>query len=251
MAVNEIVVVHPFGLGDHLICNGLINSLCDDFSKIWLPVMAVPPHNNIATISGLYSDNQKIGVLPLNRFLHHWEPLTSFQATYEQFNVPILELSMFKNRPDDCIWYEWFYRQTNVPYNFRTTKFHIPNKFLDDWSLYNEIIPSKNYVLVHNSWSTFSNYPFDWNRCDSHDETLEKVFLNPNHRHNLLDWSRIILEAEEIHVTPSSLFLLVWHLGNKVNARKYFHDVRNTQETVSHEELINLGWNVIDYSIKY
>ena len=52
----ELIIYHHLGLGDHLICNGLVNYLSLNFNKVFLPVKK----RNFNNVSYLYKENNKI-----------------------------------------------------------------------------------------------------------------------------------------------------------------------------------------------
>ena len=53
---NEIVLHHHLGLGDHIICNGLVNQISNNLKTIYLPVKT----HYYEMIKFLYKENDKI-----------------------------------------------------------------------------------------------------------------------------------------------------------------------------------------------
>ena len=55
---KEFILHHHLGLGDSIVCNGMVNYLSKDFEKIYLPVK----DNNYKTIKFLYSENNRVEI---------------------------------------------------------------------------------------------------------------------------------------------------------------------------------------------
>ena len=49
------------GLGDHIVCNGLLNHFSESFNKVYLPVKSRDMNN----VNYLYKDNKKIQIFKI------------------------------------------------------------------------------------------------------------------------------------------------------------------------------------------
>ena len=58
---DEITVLHHLGLGDAIICNGIVNYLTKKSIKVNLPVLK----NNYDQLSFLYSENNLVNLIPV------------------------------------------------------------------------------------------------------------------------------------------------------------------------------------------
>ena len=58
---EEFVLHHHLGLGDTIICNGLVNFLSTKYSKIYLPVK----ENLFNTVQFLYSENKNLSLFKI------------------------------------------------------------------------------------------------------------------------------------------------------------------------------------------
>ena len=58
---DKFLAYTHLGLGDHIVCNGLLNYFSESFDKIYLPVKS----RDINNINYLYKDNQKIEVFKI------------------------------------------------------------------------------------------------------------------------------------------------------------------------------------------
>ena len=61
---NSLVIHHHLGLGDHIICNGLINQI-SIYKKIYL-ICKLQYYKNIRY---LYKDNKNVKVIPLTNLM--------------------------------------------------------------------------------------------------------------------------------------------------------------------------------------
>lgn len=204
--MKEIVVHHHLGLGDHFICNGLINKLSET-SFIHL----ICKETNVDTVTFLYKDNNNIKVVPIKD-----EKLDIFY--YVQKNkLELLKIgfSDFSNKTFD----KSFYEQFGYDFILRYNNFKLPVNTIDSVFLYNKLAENQSdYCLISNICSEGT---FDLNINNS----LHKIYVVPGVTRNLLDYTMLIEYAKEIHCIDSAFYHLVDSIG--VNAKLFFHDVRN------------------------
>ena len=231
---NEIILAHNLGLGDHLICNGLVNYLSKNHI-IFLPTYS----HNISSVKSLYSDNPKVHLIPINKQLSIWSDPDIFNKELECFGIPIIDVELFKYKPISTIWYRYFYSQFDIPFSYRIEYFKLPSK------LNNISIDSKNYRIVHSSSSATQHYELDLPLSD-----LDTIFVTNDKSENLLEWISVFQNAKEIHVVDSSVFWLIDILArlDKINSELWFHDIRLTNDPI-YDDLLTI-WNVKRYDFK-
>ena len=205
-----VIVHHHLGLGDHFICNGLVNSLCNVYDKIYL---ACKKHY-FPTVNYLYSESPQVEVFEILN-----EPQDIINVS-QQKQIPILhvgfqfcDLSNFESS---------FYLQLGYDPQMQYSAFTLPldalqpNKMFFDWTENK----GKEYVFVHNqsSLETF----------DLHIESkLPQYIVEKSQTANLLDYVPLMLAAKEIHLINSSIQALVWPLLMQNYFGKtqiFFHD---------------------------
>jgi hypothetical protein len=245
--VNELLLVHQLGLGDSFICSGLVNYFCEKFTnidKIYLPSYTIQPHESFDSLKCLYSENPKIQILPVSEFVMHWEDKDRFDRYFENFDIPVLEVDHCRRRPKDVWWYHWFYEQFSVPLDVRYKYFKLPKNIPNAENIYNQVVPhGKPYRLIHDSSSHSSRYDLRFT-----DRELENVYIRPGITKNLLDWMKVIENAEEIHVPTSSVFCLIDSL--ELDADLYYHDIRPGNDRILYNTLLDRKkpWKIIDYA---
>ena len=113
---KEFILHHHLGLGDSIVCNGMVNYLSKDFEKIYLPVK----DNNYKTIKFLYSENNRVEIFKVENETRE-NDVSNFANNN---NLEILRVG-FKN-VGDTPFNKAFYKQLNLPYKYSIKYFSIP-----------------------------------------------------------------------------------------------------------------------------
>ena len=106
---KEFILHHHLGLGDSIVCNGMVNYLSKDFEKIYLPVK----DNNYKTIKFLYSENNRVEIFKVENETRE-NDVSNFANNN---NLEILRVG-FKN-VGDTPFNKAFYKQLNLITAFR------------------------------------------------------------------------------------------------------------------------------------
>jgi hypothetical protein len=218
--MNSIILHHHLGLGDHFVCNGLVNFLSQKYNFIYLPCR----ERNFPTVKYLYSENEVVKVLKLtkdeNLCIHTFSTLNS---------VPVIRVGF-----EHCISSKWdrsFYEQLNIDFEFRYSLFNLPKKKPEITLPF----PNKEYILIHNK-SSSGDYTLEI------DSKYEKIYVEKVND-NLLSYIDLIENAEEIHCIDSSFCCLVDGL-NLPNVKLIYHDIRKNPNTNWN---ITKKWKIINY----
>ena len=231
---SEIIIAHQAGLGEYFICNGLINHFSEIYDMVYLPVHKSYyfPYNE-STISCLYSENPKVKLLPYDKLS------SSYDSFLEGYNLPLLEVNCWNNRPrPNRFWYKYYYEQFGLSHDIRYNKCHIPTNY--------KKLPADcpKYRIIHDSSSEYGHYPLKLPN-----DKIPVIYVTPDISPNLLSWIDLFCNAYEIHTVASSVYCFVDLLlyKNKIKGKCFFHDIRNSSAPLEHEDLENIGWNVIKY----
>ena len=119
---RELIVYHHLGIGDHIVCNGLVNFLSENY-KIHLPVKK----KYLQMIRHLYSNNNSVIVFEIEESL-----VKSYQDSekeqvfkYSQNNnLSILKIG-FENLSGE--YNKSFYSQIGLDYKYSYSKFYVPD----------------------------------------------------------------------------------------------------------------------------
>ena len=246
---SEIIFAHPIGLGDHLICNGLVNYFSEQYEKLYLPVK----EEYIPTIKHLYQDNNKVTLIPITMWIG-WNYPGSIDKFFELYNCPIIKVDVLSEYRSiyNVQWYEWFYTQFGLSYKHRYDLFKLPNDLTNSYKLYEMLgLIGKKYKVIHNNSSRNVELPFNFPK---HSEELQSVVINPYITTDFLDWTEILLNAEEIHVSSSSAFCMVDSIQHNIKGRIFYHDIIDTGDLyLDHNDLkkFNSKWEIIEYENKF
>ena len=219
--MREVMVVHQLGLGDYFICNGLVNYFSEIYDRVFVPVK---PHN-LATVSCLYNDNKKVVVFEIGGIEE------TAENSLDCYGIPIIEADVYMHRPPSARWYKWYYEQFKLPYEYRFSKFQLPQSIPDVDLVFEQVVGNlTDYRLVHDEPSTGIRVPLKWVDESAHDVPIIKI--TSSICSNLLSWMRVIENAQEIHLIDSSVFNFIHSIGSQLCHKKiYYHTTRNSQFT--------------------
>ena len=109
---DEFILYHHLGLGDFIVCNGMVNYLSNKFKKIYIPVVSEP---YFKMIQYLYSENENVNIFKIKND-NRDSQVIKFASTFE---LPILKVGFTKVRKQP--FNEAFYNQLDLPINFLFT----------------------------------------------------------------------------------------------------------------------------------
>ena len=133
-------IYHHLGLGDHIICNGLVRTLItpnEEYS------MFVKQHN-LTSVKFMYRDLKNLNFIVgddnfVKKFLH--ENLNSSDG---------LILAGFMRHPDSKEFDDSFYLQNNIPFINRWTKFLVNRDLESEKKIFKEFKVKENeYIFIH------------------------------------------------------------------------------------------------------
>lgn len=208
--MDEIIFLHYNGLGDYIICNGLVNFLSTLVDKLHLPI----PNCYSESLHFLYKDNPKVIL---------------FHADVKINDVRLNEYAHKNNLKivDRCYKYPFnrataqqdFYHSMNVPYSVRYDYFHLPDN-PKAISTYNGL-NLKEYIFAHDTYA--------WQKQKLNIDTTLPIFTPDKiQTNNVFDYLEIIKNATEIHCVDSCFYHLVENM--QLNIPKFYHDIRNSPD---------------------
>tara|TARA_B100001057_G_scaffold467816_1_gene526326 strand:- start:639 stop:1379 length:741 start_codon:yes stop_codon:yes gene_type:complete len=228
---KEFVLHHHLGLGDTIICNGLVNYLSTKYSKIYLPVK----ENLLNTVKFLYSENKKLSLFTISNESRE-EDIYKFALSK---NLKILRVG-YENVKDQAFNLA-FYKQLGLPYRYSQKYFNIPSDINKEVLLKDHLInfynvDSNNYSVVHNEYQ-FPGGKFDLKLID--EENAIYVSKESDLFMNLFLYRSLIQKAQTIHCINSSFL----HLVERVNsgAKLYYHNLRKNNLHLSNK------WTFVEY----
>lgn len=214
-----MIIYHHLGLGDHFVCNGLVNYFSQD-CKIDL----ICKNHNLPTIETLYKDNTNITVIPIPGNNELIEVSNYALSTKQQ----ILRIGFELCDPNN--WDRSFYSQVGIDFCERYRLFKIP-KVLPQQI----ITPYKEYIFIHDQASD-AKYEL---KIDS---SLSIFKPHKELTNNLFSLINIILNAKELHCIDSCFYHLIDSIPDIVG-KLYYHDIRKIDTKFQ----ISSKWSTVYY----
>jgi len=224
LSSKTIVIHHHQGLGDIIICNGLVNYLSNLFEKIILPIY----ENYYEQVCYLYVENPKIEIVSIQneseiytRFNKNQVLRVGFEKNYGKFNTS-------------------FYKQLNIPYSVSYDYFNVPRNNKKETELMNHLMKfyriENNYRLVHRS-SSYGQVNL------SLDDRLPIIYIEKDTDifNNIFLYVKLIEGADEIHCIDSSILHLVERVPSESSL--FFHPIKKEGQVTEKLELYR-DWNI-------
>jgi hypothetical protein len=223
--MTPIVLYHHIGLGDHFICNGLVNHLLDEHERIYLACNRL----HVGTVTSLYSEEPRVTVFPVDDDRQE-DDVAAFARSV---NLPVVKVG-----GEHCVHERFdlsFYEQMQVPFEYRYSKFRLPARIPHEDEIFDALAPAGPYAVVHQE-ASFGTYRL---RTRTRLPIVEIKRRDRPHFENLLNYRTLLHRAAEIHCINSS----VLHLASSMETtgRLFYHDVRprNFQ--------LRPGWTTVPY----
>jgi hypothetical protein len=177
------------GLGDHIICNGIVRHFVDIQNDV---TVFCKPHNE-DNVKWMFRDDPRIKILAvgqdqdtinyiISNNLRFNTLLVGFDRLWKEFQPPVVET-----------FDEAFYKMCGLPFEYRFTKFKFERDVQKEKEAFDYVNPNNEpYIFIH------GNIDKSKIRQDL------KIIENPNN-FGIFDILGILENAEEIHIMESSI----------------------------------------------
>lgn len=202
-------IYHHLGLGDHIICNGLVRSLINDTEEYQ---MFVKPHNK-QTVEFMYQDLKNLS------FIEGDDLFVNGFLINHKINPENLIIAGFYSHPDAKEFDESFYLQNNLPFSYRWDNFKITRNLDKEMELFSKYEVKENeYVFVHDDSSR--NFNID----ETHIIHKDLKIIRPNigFTDNVFDYCYLMQNSIESHFIDSS-FRLIFDSLKLRNTNIFYH----------------------------
>lgn len=199
-------IYHHLGLGDHIICNGLVRSIIKNDE---LYTIFVKPHNKI-TVEFMYRDLPNLYIIEaddheVNEYLRN-----------KKIDGSNLILAGFHSHPGSVSFDESFYLQNNIPFENRWETFKVLRNLDDEKKLFDKFnVKPKEYIFIHDD----DRYRVNLNKIEHN--YLPIVKCEKGHTENLFDYLTLIENSLSCHTIESSLQFIIDSLN--LNNENYVH----------------------------
>jgi hypothetical protein len=202
-------IYHHLGLGDHIICNGLVRSLIKPEERYY---MFVKPHN-LTSVKFMYRDLTNLDFLVGDdTFANNY--IKDFSIKREN-----LIIAGFTRHPNSKEFDDSFYLQNNINFLNRWTKFYVGRDLDSEKKLFDKYnIKENQYVFIHDDHKR--NIYIDETHIINND--MPKIRPNIEYSENIFDYCYLMEHSVESHFIDSS-FRLIFDSLQLRNNNIYFH----------------------------
>jgi hypothetical protein len=183
----KYILTH-LGLGDAIICNGLVRHFANKFGSVILFVDS----SYVRNIKHMYRDNENIKFFPVK---HYNDAIRISREIINKKDLIVVgyeKLSFYKNSKFD----EAFYLGCGLKFENRFTNFKFVRDLEREEKLYNRLNPNnEKYIFTHNV--DLSKVRSDLKIIENPEDSL------------IFDTIKLLENAEEIHVMESSVKCLI------------------------------------------
>lgn len=187
-------IYHHLGLGDHIICNGLVRSLVKETEQY---TMFVKRHN-LTSVSFMYKDLNNLTFLVGDDF---------YAKSYIKDNkIPQSDLIIagFFRHPRSKQFDDSFYLQNNLPFTYRWEKFKCDRDLIREKKLFDFFdVKEKNYIFIHDDIDR--GYEIDERSIVNKD--MQIIRPKKNLTDNIFDYCYLMENSVESHFIDSSFKL--------------------------------------------
>jgi len=185
-------IYQHLGLGDHIICNGLIRELQKLYGDITLFVKPI----YLQTVKAMYADNSRINLVA------RWDAqVPYFIQEHEIKSEDYIKIG-HEFLKQDISFDRSFYEQMGIDFEKRWSSFFVPRNKERENALYSRLVLDKDYLFIHAAPELghgLKNIPTNY----------FKIIPHKNITDNIIDYCKIIENAKEIHCYQSSFSHLV------------------------------------------
>lgn len=221
--MNPLVIHHNLGLGDHIICNGLVRSLLND-GKHFSDVVIFAKQVNAKNVSYMFSDEPRIKIISIPTDVNEWSFVNSFLCTNNGVRAFIRSQNIII---DNLIsmglvstWDEGFYACCGIPHEYRWKYFKINRNLEEENRVLSKLNPNnEKYIFVHDEPS------LGYNVTKIKNPNNLKIIKNDKSE-SIFNMIGVIKNATEIHCMESSIRCLINHLTD-IKCPLYFHKIRD------------------------
>ena len=225
MLMIDYYIYHHLGLGDHIICNGLVRYFCKkNKSK---NISLVVKERNFNNVSRMYKGFENICFTKV-------DDDKGFLSLYSKCSAtPVLRVGFEKTRPNDFD--VSFYDCAQISFSERWNSWDLERDDEQEKKIIEEFDVTGDYIFVHDS-SSVDKYNLN---IDSDLPQIRPKRLSSEK--SIFDWLGVIENAKEIHCVNSSFI----HLINSYNFnnKKYYHTINQNGLGFS----LKGDWEIVNY----
>lgn len=226
-------IYHHLGLGDHIICNGLVREICQKDENFYLFVKS----QNIENIKFMFRDITNLKMIEVTNDVEVLNYIQKYPKPLIKIGHEKLE---FIKNFYSCKWDEAFYKQIDVDFEKRWSSFYFERDNQMEDELYTLLNPNnEEYCLIHNK----DSQGVDRINYEKIRENLKLIFLDKIPNYLLFHYVKLIENAKEIHCIDSSFKHLVDSV--ETESELFYHKNYIQRYSEANEHTHKKNWIII------
>jgi len=226
---NVVLIEAHFGLGDNLICLGLMRTLAENNPNVRYHLACLPQYFH--SITWMFQNSKNIFPTVVTSGREARQLANFLNASYQTIGIHNIDIKRFD---------ESFYEEYGIPFDFRWSKAAVlPGPQSED--LYKRLNPlNESYMLVCRTESGNNTYPLNIENPSN----LKVIEIYPA-THNIYDWTKLVEHAAEIHSIDTSFLHFVENvLYEKSGGKLYYHLAKKKLKSAFTRKLL---WTLVKY----
>ncbi len=230
----KIIIHQHLGLGDMILCNGLVRYFIELRSNV-SKFLLFCKRRHLESIKFMYRDQKKIKLIPIsdnpkneNKNVKNY--LKKINYNYEfikighEFYNHTNNLNKDQNNPWPCDII--FYKQFNIPFEYRYKKSFWLRNFKKEKKLYTNLVgKNKNFIFVHDD-------PSRGFKIDTSKFNKKNLIIKNDYKYSIFDYCMILENAKELHLMESSFRQIVETLNIK-SKKLYLYKGRGGDHSIN------------------
>jgi hypothetical protein len=226
---NVVLIESHFGLGDNLICLGLIRTLAENKPDVRYHLACLPQYFH--SIAWMLQDSKNVFPTVVNSGREARQLANFLNASYKTIGIHNVDIKQFD---------EFFYEEYGIPFEYRWSKAAVPPGPQSE-VLYKQLNPKNEpFILTCQTESGNNTYPLKIENSSK----IKEIEVYPA-THNIYDWSNLVESATEIHSIDTSFLHFVENvLYEKSSGKLYYHPAKKKLQSAFTRKL---PWILVDY----
>ena len=193
----NLYIYHHLGLGDHIICNGLVRNIYKNYAASFPEIFLFCKDVNFKSVAFMYSDLKHLQIIKVKNdkgVKDYLKRLNNYKLKKIGF-----EFRDLKNRYFD----QDFYKIAGIDFNKRWDDFSVIRNYNREKELFQRLeLKPLEYIFLHDNINR--NFKID----QKYVINKNKKIIKPFGTETIFDWCTVLENAKEIHCIDSSFRLL-------------------------------------------
>src|SRR5882724_582178 len=226
------LIIQPYGLGDHIICNALIRHICDNNNEFFIAVKS----SHIKSVEFMFKDIRNLKCIEVDNCGKNPMPISEEgRLLFRECAKIIISHDLFLQKYPELFFDEIYYKSFGMNLSDKWDKFYIKRDKDAEQKLFDSLKINSDYILLHED-NRFHMSDRIW------DKNILSISINPKLTDNVFDYLTLIENAKEIHCIES--FFLFLTDTTKTKAKLFSHRYSRNYEKFATPNL-RLDWKIL------